>query len=305
MILDKKMQIFLAVAEASSFSQASKKFSLSQSVISFHIDTLENDLGVKLFERHGRMISLTPEGEYLYNEGKKLALSARQLEENFSEHSSVIARYIRLAGCSLTCAFTLPWAIADFHQLHPDVLFVFKTLHQEEMVEQLLNEEIDFGFAGYPVQHRKLASINCFRDEIILVGKPGSSPNQLSVDELANHPLLWINSDRGLDLLIRKALPEAGLLIKKLKIYLEVEDLSVLKTFVRTGMGLAFLPRVSVADELETGLLEQVKIENLELVRHTCMLCRKKKDHREVVDRFIQFMEGRFSSEVLPPNSAV
>ncbi len=67
------------------------------------------------------------------------------------------------------------------------------------MVEQLLNEEIDFGFAGYPGAAPQAGLINCFRDEIILVGKPGSSPNQLSVDELANHPLLWINSDRGLD----------------------------------------------------------------------------------------------------------
>ncbi len=303
MILDKKMQIFLAVAEASSFSQASKKFSLSQSVISFHIDTLENELGVRLFDRHGRMITLTPEGEYLYNEGKKLALSARQLEESFSEHSSIIARYVRVAGCTLTCAFTLPWIIANFHQQYPDVLFAFKTLHQEEMIDQLLNEEIDFGFAGYPIQHRKLTSTNCFRDEIILVGKPGIYPSQLKLDELSEYPLLWINSDRGLDLLIRKSLPEAGLLIKNLKIYLEVEDLSVLKTFVRTGIGLAFLPRVSVADELESGALEQIKVDNLELVRHTCMLHLKKKDHREVAERFLQFIENHPSGNPPIPKS--
>jgi DNA-binding transcriptional LysR family regulator len=293
MILDKKLQIFLAVAETGSFSQASKKFSLSQSVISFHIDTLEGELGVKLFERHGRMISLTPDGEYLFKEAKKLALAARQLEDNFSEHSAVIARSLRLAGCSLTCAFTLPWTLSDFHKLHPDVLFVFKTLSQDEMIEQIFNEEIDFGFVGYPVQNRKLNSLECYPDEIILVSNPEAFPDQMPLRELSNHPLFWINTDSGLDLLIRKELPEAGMLIKKLKIYLEVEDLSVLKSFVRTGMGMAFLPKVTVMDELNAGLLKEVKVEGLKLERTTCMLYRKRKEQREIMADFLKFMENR------------
>lgn len=293
MILDRKLQIFLAVAEAGSFSQASKRFSLSQSVISFHIDTLENELGVKLFERHGRMISLTPDGDYLFKEGKKLALTARQLEDSFSEHSAMIARSIRVAGCTLTCAFTLPWTLHDFHILYPDVLFVFKTLSQDEMIDQILDEEIDFGFIGYPVQNRKLNSLNCYRDEIILISNPDAYPDQIHLDDLGEYPLFWINSDRGLDLLIRKTLPEAGMLIKKLKIYLEVEDLSVLKTFVRTGMGMAFVPKVAVADELRFGLLKEVQVDGLNLVRHTCCLYRKKKDQREVMVDFLDFMESR------------
>jgi len=299
MILDKKLQIFLAVAEAGSFSQASKKFSLSQSVISFHIDTLEGELGVKLFERHGRMISLTPDGEYLFKEAKKLALAARQLEDNFSEHSVVIARSLRLAGCSLTCAFTLPWILSDFRERHPDVLFVFKTLSQDEMIEQIFSEEIDFGFVGYPVQSRKLNSQECYPDEIILVSNLESYPDQIPLSDLSDYPLFWINTDHGLDLLIRKELPEAGMLIKKLKICLEVENLSVLKTFVRTGMGMAFLPKVTVLDELKTGLLKEVKVEGLKLKRDTCMLYRKRKEQREVMADFLKFMDNRSWAEAL------
>ncbi len=67
-------------------------------------------------------------------------------------------------------------------------------------------------------------------------------------------------------------------------------------------MGLLFY-QGQWADELETGLLEQVKIENLELVRHTCMLCRKKKDHREVVDRFIQLWRAGFRVKSYRPTA--
>jgi DNA-binding transcriptional LysR family regulator len=293
LILDKKLQIFLAVAETASFSQASKKFSLSQSVISFHIDSLETELGVRLFDRRGRMITLTSEGEYLFEEGKKLALSARKLEDSFSEHSKKIARFVRVAGCTLTCAYTLPLALTDFRNEHPDILFSFSTLTQDDLLEQLVEEELDVGFVGHPTQHHKLTSRACFHDEIILVGKPKYFPDHLTPLELSNFPLLWINGDRGLDLLLRKQLPEAGALIKNLDIFTEVEDLSVLKNFLRAGLGVAFLPRITVADELHFRLLKEIPVEGLDLNRKTYMLYRKNKDHRETISEFIQFVENR------------
>ncbi len=60
------MQVFLSVAEAGSFSQAARRLSLSQSVVSFHVDTLEKELGVGLFHRRGRSIALTAQGKLLY-----------------------------------------------------------------------------------------------------------------------------------------------------------------------------------------------------------------------------------------------
>jgi DNA-binding transcriptional LysR family regulator len=293
LILDKKLQIFLAVAETASFSQASKKFSLSQSVISFHIDSLETELGVRLFDRRGRMITLTPEGEYLFEEGKRLALAARKLEDSFSEHSEKIARFVRVAGCTLTCAYTLPMALTDFRNGHHDVLFSFSTLTQDDLMEQLVGEELDVGFVGHPTHHHKLTSRECFHDEIILIGKPKLFPDHLSPLELSNFPLLWINGDRGLDLLLRKQLPEAGALIKNLNIFTEVEDLSVLKNFLRAGLGIAFLPRITVADELHHRLLKEIPVEGLDLSRKTYMLYRKNRDHREIVSEFIQFVENR------------
>jgi DNA-binding transcriptional LysR family regulator len=293
LILDKKLQIFLAVAENASFSQASKKFSLSQSVISFHIDSLETDLGVRLFDRHGRMITLTPDGEFLFEEGKKLALAARKLEDSFADHSEKIARYVRVAGCTLTCAYTLPMALTDFRTEYPNVLFNFSTLTQDDLLEQLVEEELDVGFVGHPTQHHKLTSRECFHDEIILVGKPKHFPEQLTPFQLSDLPLLWINGDRGLDLLLRKQLPEVGALIKNLNIFTEIEDLSAMKNFLRAGLGVAFLPKVTVADELHFRLLKEIPVEGLDLNRKTYMLYRKNKDHREAVSEFIQFVENR------------
>ncbi len=293
MILDKKMQVFLAVAEAGSFSRATRQLSLSQSVISFHIDALERELGTNLFRRQGRTIALTPEGELLYQEGKKLAEEARRLEDVFAEQSASIAQRLYLAGDALTCAFTLPWTLAAFQETYPEVRFTYQHLDRDTLLEKLLGGHLDMALLGYPVQHRKLTAQECFRDEILLVAAPDKAPDRIALDELRHQPLLWITNDRGLELSLTQALSGAGLPPKDLKILMEVEDLPIVKTFVRAGVGLVFLPRLTVADELRFELLKAVAVEGLAVERTTYLVYGRKKQQREVVTRFLDFVQKR------------
>ncbi len=298
MMLDQKIKVFLTVAEAGSFSRASRKLSLSQSVISFHIDALEKELGVSLFCRQGRKITLTREGKLLYQEGKKLALEAQRVEKVFANHATAIAQRIYLAGDALTCAFTLPWTLAAFRENHPDVLFNYQHLDYETLLEKLVKGELDMALVGHPVQHRKLYIQECFQDRIILVAAPDKFPDRITLDDLRRLPLLWITSDRGLELVLNQRLSERGLPLKNLNIFMEVESLSILKTFIRAGVGLAFLPQLTVADELEFGLLKAVSVEGLTLERTTYLIYRKEKEPRTVVTRFLEFVRKRRWEEV-------
>lgn len=293
MILDRKMQVFLAVAEMGSFSRASRKLSLSQSVISFHIETLEKELGVTLFHRRGRTIALTEEGELLYREGKKLAHEVQRLEGALASRSANIAQRICLAGDALTCAFTLPWTLAAFREAYPDVLFTYQHLDPDTIVEKLVGGELDIALVGHPIRHRKLAIQGCFRDEIVLIAAPDRAPDRIVLDDLRRLPLLWITSDRGLELLLSRRLSEVGLPPKDLNIFMEVEDLPILKTFIRAGIGFAFLPSLTVADELHFGLLKTVMVEGLVLERMTFLVYRKDKHLRDVVARFLDFVQRR------------
>jgi DNA-binding transcriptional LysR family regulator len=291
MILDKRMRVFLAAAEAGSFSRAGRQLSLSQSVVSFHVHGLEEELGVRLFRREGRRISLTPEGEILHREGSRLARSARQLEDRFSEQSEVIAQRISLAGDALTCAFTLPWTLAGFREIHPSVLYTYQHLDEDVLLDRLANGDLDVALVGHPVKHRKLATQACFQDEILLVASPDFDPDRIVLNDLRSLPLLWATNDRGLELLLSRDLTEAGLAPKDLNVFMEVENLAILKTFVRASVGLAFLPRLTVADELRFELMKEVGVEGLSLQRTNYLVYRKEKQPREVVRQFLEFVQ--------------
>jgi len=293
MILDKRMKVFLATAESGSFSRAARQLSLSQSVVSFHIKALEQDLGVELFRRQGRSISLTAEGKLLYEEGHKLAREAARIEESFTAQSEEIAQRVLIGGDALTCAFTLPWALSAFRDEHPDVMFSYQHMGEAELIEGLVSGELDVGVAGHPVQHRKLDTHACYRDRIALVGAPGTASGPMTVDRLRETPLIWDTSDRGIELLLSRELPAAGLPLKDLNILLEVNDLPILKTFIRTGVGLSFLPLLTVEDELRFDLLETVRVEGIDLQRTNYLVYRRERRRRPVVAALVEFVESR------------
>jgi len=299
MILDKKMRVFLATAEAGSFSRAARQLSLSQSVVSFHIKALEQELGVALFKRQGRSIALTAEGQLLFEKGRRLAQEARRLEDVFSAQSEEIAQRIYLAGDALTCAFTLPWTLAAFRETYPDVIFTYEHLDEETLVSRLVNGELDVALVGHPVQHRKLATHACFQDEIVLVGASPEAPDSIEINELREAPLIWATSDRGLELLLSKDLPEAGLPLKDLNVFMEIDDLPILKTFVRANVGMAFLPFLTVSDELRFGFLKVVDVPGLKPERTNYLVYRKEKKPRQVVTALVDFVENRDWEAVL------
>jgi DNA-binding transcriptional LysR family regulator len=299
MILDKKMRVFLVTADAGSFSRAARKLSISQSVVSFHIKALEEELGVSLFRRQGRSISLTEEGELLFEQGRKLAQEARKLEDAFSAASEEIAQRIHIAGDALTCAFTLPWTLAAFRESHQDVVFTYEHLEERELTERLVAGELDVGLVGHPVQHRKLATHACFQDEIVLVAAADSALDELKkVEGLSSVPLIWATGDRGLELLLGRGLPEAGVQLKDLNVFMEINDLPILKTFVRAGVGMAFLPLLTVVDETRFGLLKLIET-SLTLTRTNFLVYRRDRTQRRVVTALVEFVENRDWQPVL------
>jgi DNA-binding transcriptional LysR family regulator len=292
MIFDKKFEVFLTVAELGSFSKAARRLSMTQSSVSFHVQSLEKALGVKLFERKGRTIALTPEGECLRDEGETLMKRARDLEHTLSDLSSTVASNIRLAGDAMMCAFTFPYVLRDFKQEKPAVELSYQHLERDEIVEKLLSNELDLALIGYPFRHRKLESQMCFSSPITLVAGGAATVLPQCIEDVRSVPLLWSTADKGLELLLTRRLTEAGLPPRDLNIVMDVEDLNLIKTAAQAEIGMVFLPELTVANELESGGLQAVPLEDFELNQTTFMFARKE-NHREIVREFWSYIAER------------
>tara|TARA_A100001011_G_scaffold138427_1_gene146098 strand:- start:1408 stop:2298 length:891 start_codon:yes stop_codon:yes gene_type:complete len=116
-----KLKIFHTVAEASSFTKASTILNLSQSAISRQIQALENDLKIKLFERHARGLALTDNGKYLFKTAHEVISKLKVVESNLSEEKDKLNGKI----CVTTVvSFGTTWLtprIQEFMSLHPNI----------------------------------------------------------------------------------------------------------------------------------------------------------------------------------------
>ena len=291
MILDKKMQVFMTVADSGSFSQAGRRLSLSQSVVSFHIDALEKELGISLFNRMGRSISLTPEGTLLYTEGRKICRTVRDLENNLFSLAQSLENRIYLGGDALTCVFTLPWTLAAYREEHPEIIFTYRHFDHDALQANIVNGEIDLALSGHAIRHQKLTSHRCFSDEIVYVSNIKNGADTIPLQDIRTRPLIWAAGDRGLELLLVQSLSDAGIQMKDLDIFMEVEDIAILKNFVQAGVASAFLPKVSVQNELRFGLLKEIPIPGLKIERHTYLIHPKGKALRHAVIDFMEFVQ--------------
>jgi len=116
-----KLKIFHAVAEASSFTKAATILNLSQSAISRQIQSLENDLKIKLFERHARGLVLTENGKYLFKTANEVIGKLRDVESTLTEDKDQVSGKLTV---TTVVSFGTTWLtprVKEFMDLHPNI----------------------------------------------------------------------------------------------------------------------------------------------------------------------------------------
>jgi len=116
-----KLKIFHTVAEASSFTKAATVLNLSQSAISRQIQSLENELKIKLFERHARGLVLTDNGKYLFQTAHEVIAKLKDVEATFSDEKNKLKGKLTV---TTVVSFGTTWLtprIKEFMDLHPEI----------------------------------------------------------------------------------------------------------------------------------------------------------------------------------------
>ncbi len=140
---------FCCTVQGGSMVEAAKKMGLTPSTISLQIQSLERDLGTKLFERNFKKIKLTAEGQMLYSHALFYVHGIDNLFRNFTKLTTskkneiIISINNNMSTCSL-----LPEYVQLFEKLHPEAKFQIKNLVKSEAINRLKNDQIDILIEG-------------------------------------------------------------------------------------------------------------------------------------------------------------
>lgn len=269
MIENFRLRVFRAVAEHLNFSRAAEELLLTQPAVTQQIKLLEEELGVPLFDRSGGRIALTAGGAALL----PFAETIRALGE---EALAAVAGAYGQQGGELSIGasqtigqYLLPMFIAEFVRTNPKVRVKVRGGNTNEVLEALLAREIQLALIEGPAGRRDLHVEPFMEDHMVLVVPAAHewADNEIGLEELKGRPLLTREYGSGSRRVVEQALAAAGLKSKDLTIRMELDSTEGLLNAVEAGLGVTFVSRWAVRNQLALGTLKMARVRGLVLSR--------------------------------------
>jgi len=262
-----QLEFFVTVVEEGSFSKAALRVYRTQPAVSIAVRRLEDEIGAPLFERSQKTPVLTEAGELLYDYAKRILSLRDQTFNVVAELKSLRRGRVRIGANESTSLYLLPHLILEYRALYPDVMVEIFRQSSERLPREVLDRNVDFALMAFEPVDDDLESFPVLRDELVLITHPEhhlAKLRSVTVEELGNQPFLAHNVKTGSRYKVMETFARHH---TPLNITLELATVETIKRFVQLKIGLAFVPRMCVADELERGSLVSVPVDDLSYVR--------------------------------------
>ncbi len=239
----RQLQYFVAVAEQGSVSGAAQKLSISQSSVTEAIKELESDLGVQLFERHSRGLSITYKGHQFLRHAKGILSSVADARQAFRESSGPVAGRLNLGVTSLVAGYVLSDIIARFRRAYPGVNITATEDNGEYLEHLLIGGELDVAVM-VTSNLRDRAALQADILEVspyrlwLPMGHPLAGAESISLGDISNEPLILLTLDEIEEPTARLI----GALGTRPRIAFRTRSVEAVRSLVATGAGIALLP---------------------------------------------------------------
>ncbi|KIL37369.1 hypothetical protein SD71_01455 [Cohnella kolymensis] len=258
----KHIQAFLMIVEKESFSLAAEALYTTQPTISLRIQHLEQSLNAKLFKRiSGKKVILTEAGEiilpYFKNAYDLIQEGAGALQAGQKVQKKVIISCPNYIGEAI-----LPELLKTLYEAMPDIEFDVKVMITDDIIEKMRNGEIDIALAYLSSQHDydDLDTVQVTKEKNILVCSPAhplANCDPLSLADLKNERIIIYNRIFPTTKIVEQSLQKQGLHNYQ---YAEINHLGWIKLMLRRELGVAFLQKMIVIDELKSGQLIELPL---------------------------------------------
>lgn len=271
-----QLETFLEVARHASFSRAAERRFRTQPAISSQIRALEEEVGARLFDRSGGKVALTGAGKIFQQYTEKTLEARKTMLVTIAETERVPRGEIVVGANEGTCLHILPEVFAEFRKLYPEVGVQISRLERAKILESIIDNSVDFGVVSTPVEDKRLTVVAIHRDELVVIVPPNhplGGTQKATIADVARFPLLLPKLGRTRDSL-EDLFHERGL---KPKIAMELDSSELLKRFVAADVGVGFIARSNVIEDVKAGALAAIPISDSSIRRDLALVFRRDK----------------------------
>ena len=284
-------RVFKEVAETGNISLAAKNLYISQSAVSQSIKQLETALQARLFSRSPRGVTLTSEGQMLY-EYVRSALSLLSTgEDKLSQAQQLLLGTLTIgASDTVTSLFPTPY-LETFHRKHPGIRLKIVSGRSAKVLSLLKSGVVDIAFASSPSDKSNLLDFPCFETHSVFVagsGYPCDFDHVYSLQEIAAFPLILLERKASSRVFLEQYFLKRGVTLTP---EIELSSRSLLVDMAAIGLGVAGVTEEFVHRDLEKGSIRVLKTD-FEIPSRTVDMCTLREvSPTAAASRFIEMVQ--------------
>jgi LysR family transcriptional regulator, low CO2-responsive transcriptional regulator len=262
----RQLQVFAAAARHLSFARAAEELHLSAPAISMQIKELESVVGLLLFDRSGRTLTLSTPGEYFLLHARRMLSALRDAEDTMVRLKGVRIGKLTL-GMASTAKYFVPRLLAEFRREHPAIEFRLEIGNRQALVEMLHRNEVDLAIMGRPPRELNTRAEPFAPNPLVMIASPDHPlarlpdvPPALLANELFLVREKGSGTRASMDIFFKeKRIHPAGAM--------EMPSNETIKQAVMANMGIGFLSLHTMRLEVGAGLIKLLEVDGLPLVR--------------------------------------
>jgi DNA-binding transcriptional LysR family regulator len=290
--MDFRLKVFYTVASRFSFTKAAIELHITQPAVSKHIQELEEEYKIKLFDRNGSKIALTNAGQILKKHSINIFEIYREINFDISSLTDQQLGFLRLGASTTISQYVIPPLLANFHDKMKGIKVNLVNGNTEQIENALLRKEIEIGIVEGESKNQTIDYTPFLRDELVLVCSSKnelSAKSEFSIEDFKTLSFLFREKGSGTLDVIEHALKSAGVSLSELNIEMELGSTESIKSYLMNSNCVAFISIHAICKELKNKELTILDIENLNIERwfYTISLLGK---NNSVSELFLDFV---------------
>lgn len=266
----RQLELFVAVAEQGSFSRGAETALRTQSTVSQQIAALEAEIGTKLFDRTGRGVELTGGGRLLLEEARRVLAELDRLQMTMAAFRGSSEQTVSVGASNIPATYLFPALLPELSRRFPGLSLQVISADSREILRRLVAAEYELAVIGKIDPHCGCDFRALTVDELELVVAPGhrwANISSIEFADLLTEPLLLRETGSGSGEALMAALQERGVEAGRIRVAARLGSNEAIKEAVISGIGGAFLSRLSIRREVERKELIPVKVKGFVVSR--------------------------------------
>ena len=288
-LIDQRALTVLRIDELGSFTKAADALCLTQPAVSQHVKSLEEELGIRIFDREQKTIKLTRDGEIALKYIKRLNSISNNMKQAIKDEKMKITSLS--VGITHTVeSSTIIEAIAEYTREQQGISFKIVSDTAENLHRMLVNDELDFLIIEGLLDDRSLRNTKLGTDSLVLATSPThrlANKKTVTIEELKNENLILRLPNSNTRYTFEKALRKCSMKVEDFNVILEIDNIATIKDLIRRDFGVSVLAKSTCMDELKKGKIAVQDIENLGMTREINIVHTREFVHTEIIDGII------------------